>query len=108
MTKAFADTPADTGISGDNLVELFTSQEPGRMTFAFGYVIGIAEAFNGLGTPRGAPEEDGERWFCLPAYATPQRTVEAVRRYFEENPELRGQLASRLVVAALRKAYPCD
>lgn len=96
------------GISGENLVELFTSQDPSRSTFAFGYVVGIAEGFNRVPRPPGGPEEGPGRWFCLPAYTTPMRIVEAVQKYFSRNPELRERLAGPLVVAALAQAFPCD
>jgi hypothetical protein len=96
------------GISGDNLVELFTSKDPSRSTFAFGYVVGIAEAFNRLPKSNDGSGQDTGGWVCLPPYTTPMRIVEAVQQYFSQNPDLRGRLAGQLVVAALAQAFPCD
>jgi hypothetical protein len=96
------------GISGDNLVELFTSQDPTRSTFAFGYVVGIAEAFNRLPKLKDGSGQGTGGWVCLPPYTTPMRIVEAVQQYFSQNPDLRGRLGGQLVVAALAQAFPCD
>ena len=108
VAKVHAAEPGPIGITGDNLVELFTSEDPSRSTFAFGYVVGIAEAMNRVPRAQATSAGGAARWFCLPAYTTPMRIVEAVQKYFGQNPELRPQLAGQLVVAALVQAFPCD
>ena len=61
---------------------------------ARGYVTGVADAREGS-------------QFCLPPTATLGQVVDITLNHLRAFPEMRHQAGSRLVVAALAKAFPC-
>lgn len=44
---------------------------------------------------------------CIPGEVTNGQTFDVVKKYLEQNPELRHQYMGVLVAKALNKAYPC-
>ena len=61
---------------------------------AFGYIEGVADARNGIG-------------FCISSGVTPGQIVAVTEKYLNAHPEQWNLPASPLVVAALKKAFPC-
>ena len=48
-----------------------------------------------------------KRQVCVPRAITPQQLVDVVTKYLVERPKQRHSPAAALVVAAMRKAWPC-
>ena len=48
-----------------------------------------------------------KRQVCVPRAITPQQLVDVVTKYLVERPKLLHSPAAALVVAAMRKAWPC-
>lgn len=69
--------------------------------YAFGYVVGIADAQDGIRSPVSG------YCFDLPAQVSKGEVYQAVRAHLEKHPELRRETAERVVQQALGQAFPC-
>ena len=69
--------------------------------YAFGYVIGIADAQDGMRNP------DTGFCFDLPADVNKGQVFQLVREHLEKHPESRRETAESLVQQALDQAFPC-
>ena len=69
--------------------------------YAFGYVVGIADAQDGIRNP------DTGYCFDLPAGVNKGQVFQRVREHLEKHPESRRESAESLVQQALDQAFPC-
>jgi hypothetical protein len=69
-------------------------------TMAFGYVVGVHDAYNG--------ERQRAGCFGTRPGVTQLQVIDAVLKWLAENPQHRQHSADGLVTAALVAAYPCD
>ena len=69
--------------------------------YAFGYVVGIADAQDGIRNPVTGT------CFDLPADVNKGQVFQLVRTHLQSHPESRHETAERLVQEALEQAFPC-
>ena len=60
-----------------------------------GYITGVNESIGVLGA------------YCIPKNTDGMAILDIVFRYLENHPEKRNQIASLLVIEALKEVYPC-
>lgn len=85
-------------ITGNDLYSRITSQKITDNVYAIGYVVGVTDS--------GATEGIYGFKYCLPEVNT-QQVYDIVKKWLEENPEVRHYGAYGLVAAALQEAFPC-
>lgn len=107
-------------MSGNELLELCVSSKTADETFCIGYIGGMREGvwvgvagtlsaqgkrFDSAGQMEDAISEMTR--YCLAPRSTTQQHVDTVIRFLQDNPDKRNQSARKLIVSALRQAYPC-
>lgn len=80
--------------SGNELLSWFESADAGRRSAAGGYVLGIADAF------------DGDA-FCLPDGVVGRQLTDVVVRFLRAHPENRSAHGGSLAMLAMNDAWPC-
>jgi len=75
-----------------------------RFGVCVGYIAGIVD-FHTVAT---TVESLAHDMFCLPAGISTASVIRDVTRFLEDNPGKHDDLASYLVILALRQAYPCQ
>ena len=95
LISSYPDTGrAQTGTTGNELLNNCTSKTPMWKTFCLGYVAGIRDAL-----PRNIA--------CIPKAVTIGQLQDIVLKYLREHPESRHRGRYPLVVRAYREAFPC-
>ena len=79
---------------GNKLYENITSSSDISQMVALGYVIGVADSYDGV-------------FFCVPAGVTAKQVVDVNRNYLYQHPEIRNEEAIVLVTGALSAVWPC-
>jgi len=92
--------------TGDDIYKVCTAERTSRdyveKTYeCIAYVTGAVDAFN-------TAREDAKLKRCIPADVTIDRLRMTTVDYLRDNPDARGGSAARLVLAATRKAWPCE
>lgn len=96
-----AGVPASGGAyfySGNDLKEYFDSKDDFRNGVAAGFVLGVADTYQGSVT-------------CMPGGESGVRSgqvIDVIKRYLDQNPEVRTQAAHIIVATALQNVWPCQ
>jgi len=88
-------------ISGNMLLQ--ECQDPTAEPLCSAYIVGSADAFDGLQDVRLLP-----RTFCLGARVTTGQIIDVVKLYLGEHPEDRDQSGAGVVALALKERFPCQ
>lgn len=81
-------------LTGNDLLQRITSDNPGMKSIALGYVGGVTDSLGG-------------DIFCPPEGVTLAQAVDMVRKWLSDNPEHRHMSAAVLVAVILQRAWPC-
>lgn len=81
-------------LTGNDLLQRITSDNPGMKSIALGYVGGVTDSLGG-------------DVFCAPDGVTLAQAVDMVRKWLTDNPEHRHMSAAVLVAVILQRAWPC-
>lgn len=69
-----------------------------RSGMCLGFTMGVLSGFNASDSPR---------LYCLPGEATNKQIIDVVRSYIRNNPNIRHENSTLLIIAASAKAFPC-
>ena len=72
-----------------------------------GYIMGFYDALGDADTERGMGRGFGDVKFCRPKGATPDQMADIVKKYLEDNPQVRHEGVPAYIAVALYKAWPC-
>jgi hypothetical protein len=85
--------------TGNNIYSMLTNSnsnmfiQAAEENYAMGYIIGVYDSFDGI-------------FFSAPTGVTQGQVFDVVKKYLEENPASRHEIASKLIIRALAEAFP--
>lgn len=104
IAAIFAGSPANAGFfTGEKLLPLCESGSASKKRACEMYLVGIADAHDGLQRLGGL---NGE-YFCLSKGVSLPQIQKIFNEYANENPQYLKLPASRLVIGAFARAFPC-
>lgn len=81
-------------MDGNKLYGYANSDDPVELSIFFGYVVGTIDAHWGA--------------LCIPKDASSAQVKDIAKKYLDDHPEERHLAAERVVVNAIREAFPCN
>jgi cell division septation protein DedD len=102
LVVVFAGTASTSkATSGNELYKLLSSKSPYSRRVGQAYILGVVDTTHSLNRVWRLPV----RWI-IPPEVTNGEIFEAVKEFFEQNPEERDKTAYTSVIAALGSAFP--
>ena len=94
VTLAVPTNSPGSFVDGNRLYAYANSDDPVQLSIFFGYVIGTIDAHWSV--------------LCIPKDASSAQVKDIAKTYLDDHPEERHLAAERIVVKAIREAYPCS
>jgi hypothetical protein len=94
--------------TGNDLLSLCTGDVEAK-TQCDSYILGVVDAIGTLQSNRGADDKSFWKYtsVCLPFEANVKQVIDVVIKYLTENPEIRDQKASQIIIRAMIKTWGC-
>lgn len=92
----------DEAMTGNKLLRWMESTNSNERVFARGYVSGFTEGIVGSNVLLNAKQVA-----CLPEGVTYTQLNDIIHNYLKKEPKYRHKVATFLIIASIREAYPC-
>ena len=79
----------------------------GNQTICTTYVMGVYDAYKAMQDFSEIKENDQKTGICDPTSVTSQQLTDIALKYVKEHPESRHYIAARLIIIAIKIAFPC-